>query len=351
MSMSYEERAKEALDLSEEILSNLEMGDIHMESIVAKCVKLARLREDSDEVKWLRLELSGYSIGSAPNGINQEDINCFAKRSGRTYIWTEPGTEKQEVKHWPYSITEIESTITSNQEKLRNIKTPDDFTPAVSKASDNGWLSGSTFVQETYRDVLKAVRYEQDKLSESIRGYQALLSRIKSRIYDYVLGVNLQLKLGNITESIFQKTKEIVDKKLMEICPDAIKMFIATYNRMDSSNTEEWSQAMSSCRNVLKEFADNIFPPRSGRYIKRDGEEIEVTDDKYKNRLIAFIDEKTKKLSNEYLESRVEELEKRVHKMNDLLAKGAHGNFGEIDINICIIDTYLLIGSLLSIIA
>ena len=160
--------------------------------------------------------------------------------------------------------------------------------------------------------------------------------------------INLQLRFENVTESIFQETKIMVDKRLTEICPDAMKKFIAAFNRLRSDNPEEWSQAMSSCRNVLKEFADYVFPAQNENYKKRNGDSLVVTDDKYKNRLLAFIDKNSAGDKNKFLSSRVSDLEVRLHIINDLLSKGTHEEVKLMDVNICVLDTYLLIGSLLS---
>jgi hypothetical protein len=107
---------------------------------------------------------------------------------------------------------------------------------------------------------------------------------------------------------------------------------------------------MSSCRNVLKEFADYVFPAQKEPYKKRSGDSLVVTDDKYKNRLLAFIDKNSTGDKNRFLSSRLSDLEVRLHILNDLLSKGTHEGAGLMDVNICVLDTYLLIGSLLSVI-
>src|SRR4051794_25987828 len=108
------------------------------------------------------------------------------------------------------------------------------------------------------------------------------------------MDINLQLKFENVTESVFQTTKEQVDKELSKLCPSVMKTFIAAYERLRSNSPEEWSQALSSCRNILKSFADAVFPPQSEEYKKRDGTLLVVTDITYKNRLLAFLDQSLK---------------------------------------------------------
>jgi hypothetical protein len=205
-------------------------------------------------------------------------------------------------------------------------------------------------VIEKYQYVLTAIAGQRNALINGITHKKALLTKIKNTGYDYVLNINLQLKFENITESVFQRTKERVDKKLSEICPTAMKKFVAAYERLKSPNPEEWSQALSSCRNILKDFADYVFPAASTPYMCRDGRSLAVTNDKYKNRLLAFIDTQYTGNRRKLLMTRLADLESRVHSLNDILSQGTHAEEGldSVDVNICVIDTYLLIGSLLS---
>lgn len=347
ISVSEKDRVQEMLNLSDDILSDLEAGTLSLENIIFKCKKLARIRNDFEAIKWFTLELNGYGRETLPSEIKEEELFEFAKRSGRTVLVKDPESQKEEMNYWTGSISELEAMIHTNKTKLDNLRPPETYTPAITKSADTGFLAGSTWVRESYRDVLNAIRQEQYNLSEGIKNSKSILTKIRNRIYDYVLSINLQLKFENITESIFQKTKEIVDKKLAQICPEAMKKFLAAYDRLKSENPEEWSQAMSSCRNVLKEFADYVFPARKENYERNNGEVISVTEDKYKNRLLAFIDARAKGGKNEFISSRISDLEKRIHSLNDLLSKGTHEGLGQIDVNICVLDTYLLIGSLI----
>jgi len=347
--VSEKNKVQEMLNLSDEILSDLEMGNLSFENIVSECKKLARMRDDFEAIKWFTLELNGYDRKSIPLGIKEEELFGFAKRSGRNVLWTGTNSQKEELRYWTASIPELEVGITANKTKLDNLHPPETYTPAITKSADTGLFAGATFVAETYGHVIAKIRQEQDYLSQQITDSKSLLAKIRNGIYDYVLSINLQLKFENITESIFQQTKEIVDKKLDEICPEAMKKFLAAYDRLKSKNPEEWSQAMSSCRNVLKEFADYVFPARKEDY-KKGNEMISMTDDKYKNRLLAFIDTKVKGKKNAFLSARVSDLESRIHSLNDLLSKGTHEGLSQSDVNMCVLDTYLLIGSLVGLI-
>lgn len=343
-------KLEKALKTSDEILNDIENSDLSFEQILLKCKKLARLRDDFDALNWFTAELSGYAQNVDIPGITREDLERYAGFSGRFTVSIDPDKKGELRKYWTPSVSEIEADIQTNLIALENLRPPAQFTPAVSKHSFESMYTGPTsseHVVEKYQDVLKVLNQSKHSISELIKSYRSLLSKIKNSVYNYVLNINLQLRFESVTESIFQNTKVAVDKKLAEICPGAMKKFVAAYDRLNSHNPEEWSQAMSSCRNVLKEFADFVFPAQKEHYKKKNGEELIVTDDKYKNRLLAFIDKNTVGDKNKFLSSRTADLEIRIHTLNDLLSVGTHIGLDLQDVRICVLDTYLLIGSLI----
>jgi hypothetical protein len=260
-------------------------------------------------------------------------------------------SEKEIEKYWIASVPEIESRIVSESVALESIHTPTSFTPAITTSSSKTQMFGESsqsFVQEKLQDVLTRIEAQKQAHATNLMEHRSLLSKIKSNFYSYALNAYLQAKFENVTESLFQKTKLLVDEKLQKICPDAMKKLVAAYNRVDSQNQEEWSQAMSSCRNVLKEFADSVFPARNEKYKRKDGTELVITDDKYKNRLIAYIEENEKRTNKKYLQDRATDLIERIHSLHDILSKGTHAEIDIEFVNICIIDTYLVLGSMIN---
>jgi hypothetical protein len=336
-----------------QILADLENEILSFEKILSKCKRLARLRDDFEALDWLTLELHGYAESDLPPGIKREDLYKFAVRSGRGTVEKNPTTQQFENKYWAASIAQLEAEIQGYTIALENLKPPSQYTPAIRSGSYNSIYTGQTshqHVVEKYQDVLTAIARQRNDIINGITHKKLLITKIKNTIYNYALSMNMQLKFENITESVFQRTKERVDKKLSEICPTAMKKFVAAYERLKSPNPEEWSQALSSCRNILKDFADYVFPAASTPYMCRDGRSLAVTNDKYKNRLLAFIDTQYTGNRRKLLMTRLADLESRVHSLNDILSQGTHAEEGldSVDVNICVIDTYLLIGSLLS---
>jgi hypothetical protein len=348
-----ETKLQHLLELSDEILSNFETDETPFEKILLKCKRLARLRDDIDALKWFTLELFGFREENMPLGISEADFTKSLQLSGRSFYLKDPPKKEIGFKYWTSSVTEIEATIETNLIALQNLKPPEQFTPAITRTSYDSMHLGPTSnesVVEKYQDVLNSLNVSMAAHLRTIQSEKGVLSKIKNNIYSYVMKINQQLKFENITESVFQKTKENVDKMLFRICPDAMKNFLAAYGRLESNNPAEWSQALSSCRNVLKDFADYVFPAQKEQYELCSGEKLDVTDDKYKNRLLAFIDGKSTGNKGRLLKARFSDLSSRIRSLHDLLSQGTHDekDITLLDVNICVIDTYLLIGSMLS---
>ncbi|MGW6249659.1 hypothetical protein ACWF7H_22835 [Peribacillus butanolivorans] len=77
--------------------------------------------------------------------------------------------------------------------------------------------------------------------------------------------MNFELKFSDITEDIFSRQRLFVDKKLTEISPDAVRKFVSVHENLRSENNEDWANAVHSCRRILKDVADVLYPPKDSQ--------------------------------------------------------------------------------------
>ena len=88
--------------------------------------------------------------------------------------------------------------------------------------------------------------------------------RLASRrklIYDCVLHVHYELRYSGIAEDIFTRIRGRVDASISKTAPDAIQKLASVYENLKSTNQEDGSNAVHSCRRILQELADTLFPP------------------------------------------------------------------------------------------
>lgn len=184
------------------------------------------------------------------------------------------------------------------------------------------------------------VKYELEGPREHAIGYH---ERIINSIHKIITKQWMELRFEGIIETIFTDTKKLVDSKLVEICPDATVKFTSAYERLRETNPESWAQAVTTCRRILKDFADAIYPSTHNTINGR-----KLGDEQYINRLWAFASEKIESKSNKELtKSEVDYLGQRIDTLYDLTCRGTHAEISKDEAERVIIRTYLLIGDLI----
>jgi len=366
--MEARSKNEEILKLTEEILSDFDLNVLALEIVISKCKKLARLKNDSDVLKWLTLELAGYDDKALPHSITKEEAEKMAHWSGRYNIVKAlippPGIDISKLPkaqqdlysdRWMYyiqSVPQLEILIRTSEENLKTLVPPSSFTPSVDKRSwgSGGFMTEGSWetVKETYGDALQKLQNKKMEIQADITNNKVLLARLRDAIYNYVYRINLSLKFGNVTETIFEQARILVNQTFIEKCPDAIQKLIASYERLASNNPEEWAQALTSCRRILKSFADSVFPAQDNPYTYGAGTRLDVKDDNYINRIWAFIDKTIESdTRKEYLKTKVTDLGNRVEAIYKMTNKGIHEDIDQLDVNMCVIDIYLFFGTLL----
>ena len=187
-------------------------------------------------------------------------------------------------------------------------------------------------------------------LNAVAQDYEGIAARIGQRIHDFLAATERELVYGQINSDIFEQNRQYVDAKLRAIAPDVLEKFVIVYRRMSDRDPEARSEAALSCRRILKSLADHVYPPPAEPVTGSDGTTRELTDDKFINRLLQFVSERTGgKRAGELLLSQVSELGTKLGRLVNLGAKGVHADIGEHELNQCVIQTYLAVGDVLRI--
>ena len=245
-----------ALDLSKEILKNIEQSEISLALIALKTNRLARLLNDFEMVRLMELEISGYpKIDVYEENSEFREIKRLATLAGRLL----------------YSEVDVSLEFTSDAiEKLENEK------KFLNKRIDT----------ESDLD-------ERNKLQKRFQEVSEILAHRRSFIHEYITKTYLELNYSNIAEDIFSAIKQNVDQKIGEIVPESIEKFVAIYENLTSKNPENWSNAVHSCRRILKDLADAICPPTNSIKKGKDGKPHSLGKEQYFNRIIEFITQKS----------------------------------------------------------
>ena len=117
---------------------------------------------------------------------------------------------------------------------------------------------------------------------------------------------------------------------------------------MDSENSEDWANAVHSCRRILLDLADALYPPRD-ESVNINGKSIKVGAENYINRLVQFIEsKKDSKAFSSIVGSDLSSIGERLDSIYNATNKGTHGEVSKDEASRYIVHTYFLISDIIS---
>lgn len=324
------ERIKECTQLSAEILKNFELSEIPVSKIILKCLRLCRLMGDEDGILLFSYESSGYP--SSPNGMGK-DAWRISNIAGRRYL-TKDKDDKETEHAKTQLIAELEELIESQKISLSSTNDPN---VSISSANPSQYVYAPQGNASARRSIVF-----------SITEAQKWIQKITGNLYNYILNIYNKLVYGNIIEDGFTQARLAVNDKLSTVCPEAIGKFVSVYENMDSNNPEDWANAVHSCRRILLDLANALYPPKD-EPIEVNGKKIKIGNEQYINRLIQFISSKSNsKTYNDVVGSDLDGIGRRLDATNNAVCKGTHTEITKEEATRYIIHTYLLISDIIS---
>lgn len=324
----------EALALSDEILRNIELREIALADIALKTSRLARLLNDFEVQKIMEYEVAGYPL--TPSGI-ESAIYQLAVVAGREFQHTDSKTKQVVNRIFCTSIEELEHEIKSTEVALASARDPD---VSVSSANPR---------QTVFSPV--GNRFERDTIRSNATLALRRLSTRRSFIHSYVVRRYHELKFSGIADDIFTRIRSNVDGVIGSKVPDAVNKLSAVYDNLQSENPEDWANAVHSCRRILQDLANAVFPPCSDREGIVDGKKqvIKLGEDNYINRLIAFLETRASSSRFEQIVgSHLAFIGNRLDSVFRAAQKGSHSIVSKDEADRYVVYTYLVVGDILS---
>jgi len=326
------EGLKEAKALSESILRDIELNTTSLTNIALKTSRLARLVGHFDYQKIFLYEVSGYP--TTPDGVSL-DVWALVKKADRIKLRKEDDETKESASL--ESLEQLEYDIDAAKDGLNVAQDAD-----ISLTSANP----NQYVKEP-----KGNQSERSSLRRVISSKSSFIAKRRAFIYEYVSSVFYETKYSSISDDIFSRIRERVDSKIGTLIPNAVQKFSAVYENLSSENTEDWSNAVHSCRRILQDTADVLYPARDNKEIKNGGKTrtIKLGPDNYINRLMAYVEENTSSQRfEEIVGSHMKYLGERLDSTFKAAQKGSHDIISSKDeADRYVIYTYLVIGDIL----
>lgn len=319
----------ECIELAAEILKNIELNELPVKNIVLKGLRLCRLLNDEEGIHLFTFESCGYP--KTDDGFMTKEAWRISNIAGRRYFEKNKNGENIERSKLEL-VAELEESSIALLERLKVAADPtsygDNMTPYMIACSKNA--------------------IERGNIINSIKENTRLIGIIKSSFYNYILSIYNKLVYVNVVEDIFTKNRISVNEKLMSICPDAISKFVSVFNNIDSGNSEDWANAVHSCRRIIKDVADKLYPATDVPIVIGK-KTIELTDEKYINRLIQFIESRSSSKTYSYVVgTTLESIGERIDSINNAVCKGTHVEVSQNEAERYIVYTYLLLGDIIS---
>lgn len=282
--------------LAEELLDDIDLERLSPEAFIRKASRLARWFGSDEIYTWLKYELTYYP---------ESDV-IATKYIDLTGRWV----DKEKGEFARDGIASLCAMIATRESDLKQ-----------------------QFGKDSTRDRNRRLR-EFEKCAE-------IRSRIISAVYDYVSDVYYESTFSGLSESIFQQYQNDVDALLAEKCGDVLDKLPSIYDRLAEGDTEAISQAMTSCRRLLKSFADAINPP-SNRSIQINGNPVLLNDEHWRARISDYIDNHIDSVS------RRERLRGTSTHLGKRLSAGVHDDISPDEAKALLLNTYMFVGEIIT---
>ena len=337
----------ELLHLVRSTITALDKDEIKLSAAIRGCLRIARLRNDFISLIWLQREIidnqNDYERARAFSEIiphfTKDQLDHYNKYFFEMWMRERPaigldedGNIEKSDLFIAKSVSELENELEGMFDTYKNSQTPAGMHP----------LDTAVLEKQNFNLRIQIQTYANH--------YQKLLENIKNRVYDFLSQTEKQLLYGQFHADFFEQNRQYVELRLNQVCPEGLKEFSSALQRVGEKTPEARAQALLSCRRLLKDLADVLYPPTSQKNTGADGKTRDLSEDKYISRLWQYVSEKTQIMTSaELLKATLEDFGHRLDRIYDFTNKGVHAEVDEFEMNQCLMQAYLLVGDILRI--
>ena len=318
-----------ALDMAKKTKSELLGEKITTLVVLQNCKTICRYLDRLDNNKWIDYEINGYSVLSENTADDEYGVPEYRYVSQTFYTGNTP--------------VQLSSDIAPMLEKMPLYKPIAEILQCESGMVVTTSPAFDKLNSNEFRDLLDVPH--EPKISHSLVAKTQIakvISGVHDKIYEFLDHVILELEYGKMPETVFESIRKEVDEKLRNVCPAAMQKLIFVYGQLGSDNPVVYSQVAGTCRQIIKDVADSLYPPKPKS--DTNDNDAQLTEDKYLNRLSAAISSGTER---KIFRSMAEYALRFLRAINDYASKGDHSSFQKSDARRCVVYTHILLGDIL----
>ncbi|MEU0914916.1 hypothetical protein [Streptomyces althioticus] len=303
--MTPEERAH-ALELTSELLSDIELDRIPLDKLLLKGARLARLASDEEFSSWIRRELNAYST---------KDFD------GKLWRMTQRGRDEEDAIY--AGAAYLASSTAILEEELRSLRLPN--------------LSGDNLTVP-----LSQTRQHIVKVRNMIVKYNRVITAVRGVLHEYTSKHFYSLRFSVHQGEMFDAAKASIDALLDTMPGDALQKIDSAYRNIKTGDPESIAGAMNSVRRLIDSAADALFP--ATKEIRRggDGKEIKLGEQQRLNRIKAYVDDHVES------KGRGDRLKRSLSDIYARVSSGVHNNVTAAEATHLFLSTYVLLGEVMT---
>jgi hypothetical protein len=313
--------AAHKVSLARDLLDDIELGRLNPAQMLLKASRLARLVDDEETREWLEFELKGY-----------QDLPAAKAQMWRFGRWTD---QAKNLGYWtPFAA--LGAWADAHQAEILQLRVPDVSVSFGAALRESAAFKISADAAAPVNTVVATLAQR----AGSIGKLREIQSRVLAAVHDFASRTYYRLAFETAAKSVFEEHQAEIDKLLRAHAPDALEKIPAIVARLAEDDEEAISQAMNSCRRMIKAFADAL-QPASEDAADKDGLKYQLGSDKVLNRIEYFMVQRAGK------GGRCERLKKNLRAIHDRASAGTHADVTADEAKALFLQTYLTLGEII----
>lgn len=310
--------AEEMLKLARGLRDEVIVGKGMIYSQLMKFQTIAQGLHRIQDVSWAEKEIRGYP-----------DSETVPQYRQLTMMFSKKGVNLGHFK------VNMRTSITRMEDLLRD--------KSITKNTLSFSCSNIT-IQETKISTSGIPTHEYSMLIHKSNA-KGLLYSVKSELLKRLNITITDIIYGNTLQVIFSTFHDQVSE-ILETNSEAISQLNIAYENLgQSEDSERISHVAFACRRLVKAVSDKLYPPCTKATLK-DGSTIDAGEEKFLNRLHAYIDS-IDSPDAKYLLKKLEIIKDLLSKVPESVNKGVHDKISRTEAEKMVLYSYIILGDII----